>query len=124
MFIQPQICATSWVKRPCQSQESNLMRSVLLALARSSSKLAFHGSRSFQLFSPNPPVESSFLRPIRMVFHGFSMGFPWVFLAKNLGELGLSQEIAPLWESTETRCGFETQVSGGFFGVISRLTHW
>ena len=54
--------------------------------------------------SLNPPVKSSCLRPIRM---GFPMGFPWVFhwfSWQKTSEFG-RQEIAPLWESTETRCG-------------------
>ena len=69
--------------------------------------------------SLNPPVKSSFWANS----HGFSMGFPWVFHGfswQKTSDFG-RQEIAPLWEFTETRCGFETEVSGGFFGVISRV---
>ena len=76
--------------------------------------------------SLNPPVKSSFLRPIRMgfpmgfpwVFHGFSMGFPLVFLAKNFGVwspgdcafVGIYGDQVWRWKP---RC------PDGFFGVDS-----
>ena len=63
--------------------------------------------------SLNPPVKSSFWANS----HGFSMGFPWVFHGfswQKTSEFG-RQEIAPLWESTETRCGFESEVFSEVF---------